>query len=124
MKKGGGEILPPLCEYGEILAEWLLDAGPVQSNGMGVSGVSWAEFYGVSWAELQAWRDLSGYAITEWGMETIHRASRAYAHEVGNSQGKPTPSPWREVRQDPVEVMNQIKRGMDALMSSRGKARR
>lgn len=116
MKKGGGDILPPLCEYGDSLAEWLLDAGPIQINGMGASGVSWAE--------LQAWRDVSGYAISEWGAETIHRASRAYAHEAGNSQGKPTTAPWRGLKRDPQDVMNQIKRGMDALMSSRGKSKR
>lgn len=116
MKKSGGEILPPLCEYGDALVHWLLDAGPVASNGFGAVGISWGE--------LLSWRDLSGYAIREWGMETIHRASKAYAAEVSDSQGKPTPSPWREVKQDPVEVMNQIKRGMDALMSSRGKSRR
>lgn len=114
MKKDGGDTLPPLCEYGEALVQWLLDAGPIASNGMGAVGISWRE--------LLAWRDMSGYGITEWGGETIHQASKAYAAEVSDSRGKPTPSPWREVRQDPLEVMNQIKRGMDALMSSRGKA--
>lgn len=90
-----------------------MDIGPVSSTGMGVSAVSWSD--------VRAWRDLTGYAISEWAAETIRAASREYASQVAECDGKATPAPWRAVRADPVDVMEQIKAGMRALMADRGK---
>ena len=92
-----------------------MDVGPISSTGMGVSAVSWSD--------VQAWRNLTGHAISEWAAETIRAASREYASQVSACDGKPTPAPWRETREDPVDVMNQIKAGMRALMMNRGKRR-
>ncbi len=90
-----------------------MEVGPVSSTGMGVSAVSWAE--------IAAWRNLAGHNLSAWASETIRAASRAYAVQVSECENKSAPAPWRLATEDPAEVMNRIKAGMDALMANRGR---
>jgi hypothetical protein len=69
----------------EWLLGWLFQAGPIASNGMGVSGLTWTE--------LQAWRDVTGAWADDWEMTTLHALSAAYA-DAHHRSSKPEREPY------------------------------
>ena len=82
-KKGrwDAEALPPLDD--PFLANCLLDAGPIESNGMGASAISPQR--------LESWCRLTGYDLTAWQAETVLAMSQGYATVFGDEKAHP---PW------------------------------
>lgn len=99
--------MPPTAG-GEWLLEWLFTAGPVQSDGMGLRGLSWQE--------LQAWRDLTATWITPWEARALHQLSAAYAGAWHASQ-EPAQEPyWLSPELVVAENARRVQRG-DAVVS-------
>lgn len=110
---GGGEILPPLCKYGDLLAEWFMSVGPTMQSGMG--------HVPVSWAEIEAWKTLTGNDIDPWEAETLREASIQYSVQLFRSTDKICQAPWAECRPDAKTVSARLGKALDAMMKSGAK---
>jgi len=63
--------MPPLVG-GDWLLNWLFEAGPLASDGMGARGLSWPE--------LAAWEACTRPLATPWELAVVHRLSASYAN--------------------------------------------
>jgi hypothetical protein len=70
----------------EWMIDWLFQAGPVANDGIGVRGLSWME--------LQAWRDLTETWADAWEMATLHRLSAEYAYARDRGSEKDCEPYW------------------------------
>jgi hypothetical protein len=96
----GIEIIYPeiKCEY---LFIYLLKIGAVSNNGMGAIGLTWHE--------INAWKQATGVPLNAWELEVIHKASDAYASQLSISRNFDCPMPERILQQDPVKLARHIK---------------
>ena len=72
--------LPPIDD--DFLCDCLLSAGPVENTGFGAIAISPQR--------LEAWKRLTGFALSPWQAEAIMRASKAYANQM-HSEAKSAP---------------------------------
>ncbi len=79
-------IAMPPVSAGEWLLAWLFEAGPLASDGMGARGLSWPE--------LQAWRDCTQAHITPWEMGALRQLSTAYASAWHAAEKPSCPAYW------------------------------
>lgn len=70
----------------EWLIGWLFEAGPTSRGDMGIRGLSWLE--------LQAWRELSETWADAWEMRTLHKLSAAYASAYSESEKPHAEAYW------------------------------
>ena len=73
--------MPELDSY--FLAGCLLQAGPVETNGMGVVEISPQR--------LESWMRITGQDLTPWQAETVLAMSRGYAAIYGDEKA---PAPY------------------------------
>lgn len=77
--------LPPIA-FGDHLVGYLMEVGPVSSNGMGTVPVSFAE--------LRAWQAVCEHSMSAWDFQTLHAMSVAYMRECGTADSPNAPPPW------------------------------
>jgi len=75
-----------LPETDDYLTQCFQLSGMFMSNGMGIAPLSWSE--------LKAFTDLSGYALTGWESEQIIAMSRAFCSMNAKAQKIGCPAPY------------------------------
>lgn len=66
----------------------LMEAGPIEAAGMGVSGLSWRE--------IEAWQSRCAIDLEPWEVRLIRRLSQAYASELSAAADPDRPPPYAE----------------------------
>lgn len=78
--KQEGEVeMPPLEGFEPMMVKYLTEVGPVSSNGMGITHVSFQEIW--------CWSKLVGIPLSAFQAELLHKMSKAYAGEYSKSNG-------------------------------------
>lgn len=94
------------------LVEMLLEAGPVQSSGMGVGAITWGE--------LESWQRQTGLQLQPWEVRMLRELSRAYAVQIDAAQDSDCPSPTA-VEPSPeqrADVARGLRNSFRALMAA------
>lgn len=96
----GSEVVYPemKCKY---LFDYLLMIGAVSNNGMGTVGLSWQE--------INAWKQATGIPLNAWELSVIYKASDAYAVQLATAVKYECPMPERVIEQDPLKLAKRIK---------------
>lgn len=77
-----------LPEANEFITKCFGMSGMFVSNGMGITPISWME--------LKAFNDLSGYELTGWESEQIIEMSRTFCYMNNKAQKLGCPAPYLE----------------------------
>jgi len=77
---------PPVHAEAAYLCEHLFDAGPVSVGGMGAVALTYAD--------LQAWSQMTGTPVEPWEAQTLRAMSRAYVAEARAAEDPTRPPPW------------------------------
>lgn len=106
------EPVLPALEYGEYLIGYLMEAGPVESTGMGPARLSWRE--------LQAWQHATGNDLAPWEARMLLALSDAYGAESGRATDPNCPPPWSNelTDDDRAEISKQLSQAFRTLMST------
>lgn len=83
----------PDADGGLYLIGYLMEAGPVESSGMGATGLSWRE--------LHYWQRQTGNKLRPWEARIVHTLSAAYAGEASRATDPDCPPPWSA---EPTEI--------------------
>lgn len=86
LKKQGVTPKRPPCSLPHII-DRLTEIGLTESNGMGVSPLSWRE--------IEAWQVVTQMALPPWEARLIRRLSLEYIAESQRAESENCPSPWR-----------------------------
>lgn len=105
--------MPPL-DGADWLIEWLFDAGPVGNDGMGQRGLTWSE--------LQAWRDLTGTLITAPEARALRTLSQAYAAASAAAQKEHCKPFWESPQIAEIQARQSEQAGNALAMLFRAKA--
>ena len=84
----------PEIEYGEWIIEYLLEIGPAQSFGMGLSPISFYDIY--------SWSKITGTHINHWDAISIKKLSKIYVSQYSISSEKECPAPYFNITK-PIE---------------------
>lgn len=69
----------------------------------------------LTWADLDAWRRLSGHQVQPWELRALRTASIEYVSQHARSKDAGCPPPWsREVTEDNREL---VSRNLHAMLS-------
>jgi len=102
---------PPL-DWGRHLIEWLFEAGPVLSTGMGLAPLCDRD--------LVAWQENQGLLLTGWECSTMIRLSRIYANGISQYTDPRSIPPWSpDVREESVKAATEAMQGWLKKLASR-----
>ena len=90
--------LPELFEH-ECLHELFDELGRISQGFNGAVSISWSD--------LLAWNQISGYGCTSWDLLAIKKMSQAYASMVGLSSKQDYIAPYTEEEPDEEEQAKQ-----------------
>ncbi|MDM0011988.1 hypothetical protein QTH87_05985 [Variovorax sp. J22P168] len=77
--------MPPL-DAAAHLVDVLWQIGPSMPTGMGAVPISFGE--------MQAWQQQTGYALGSWEVRTLRRMSAAYVAQAEEARQRDCPPPW------------------------------
>jgi hypothetical protein len=94
------------------LVELLLEAGPVQSSGMGVGPVTWGE--------LESWQRQTGLQLQPWEVRLLRDLSRAYAVQLdaAHEPDCPEPAALEPSAEQRADVARGLRTSFRALMAA------
>lgn len=99
--------MPPVDEAQYLIELWH-EAGTIESSGMGISRLSWAEIGG--WLKVREFKEEP--PLTSWEIDTVRKLSEEYSSEYNLASQKDRPAPY-EVEDtsqvDRVLVGNKVK---------------
>ena len=89
MDENSSFLTLPNLDGAEYLVTLLFEAGLVQSSGMGVSALSWAE--------IESWLYVTHLNLSVWEKLTIKNMSEVYAGELSMATKKDSVAPYTHV---------------------------
>lgn len=96
---------------------WLMEIGPVVSNGMG-SAV-------IGWGDLTSWQDLTGNELTPWEARTLRSLSRDFLDQTSKARAQNCPPPFiANPRSNDDAVAAQFKQMFDAMKRNQAGGKR
>lgn len=104
-------VLPP-AEEGFYLVEYLFEAGPVESTGMGAVVLSWRE--------LRAWQKTMGITLAPFEGNILRRLSQEYLAESQRATDPDCPPPWSPTltARDRDDISKRIREGFRMLIAT------
>jgi hypothetical protein len=100
----------PLPCVADHLVEYLLDAGPVSSAGMGAAPLSHVE--------IAAWQSNTGIELNAWEASTLRRLSIEYVAQAEQAKDADCPQPYLPAQID-SDRRTRVAQQLRAAMSSR-----
>lgn len=83
------------------ITEWLMEVGPVCSNGMGTGPIGWTD--------IAAWQDLTGNELDAWEARTLRRLSRDFHDQMHRAKESTCPAPYVAKARNDDAVGDQFK---------------
>jgi hypothetical protein len=84
----GEGVLPELPDIqARDYVDLLMDAGPIEATGAGVTGLSWRE--------IEAWQTRTAIDLAPWEVRMIRRLSAVYAAELHAAEAPDRPPPFQ-----------------------------
>lgn len=84
-KKGSEPAMPP--NSAPCIIDWLTEMGITESDGMGLSPLSWRE--------IDAWCTRTAIDLPPWAARLIKKLSVVYLSEGRRAEDETCPPPWR-----------------------------
>lgn len=100
----------PVLLAGEMMAGWLLDAGPALPSGNGPAPLTQGE--------IRAWQQNTGITLTAWECQTLRLMSQAYVGELHAGEDPKHPAPYVDETKAPTARAKRARRAASSLRDS------